>query len=431
VNNWAAASGSRIVLLTGNSLCHNPRALKEATALARAGYCVSVLGAWLDATFKARDLRLIGELPFEFVPVLDATLPGAANRIADVAQRIGKKAAQLAYDLTGRQSPRQLGYTTAALLQHASRMPADLYISHSEPALYVAWQLMRRGRRVAVDMEDWFSQDLLPEARRHRPVDLLQFLERELLTAGACAFCPSQAMTAALVETYGCRPPTVIYNAFPWADRQGLDGSAADRQNRAIPSIYWFSTTLGPGRGIEDLVAALPFMTSDAEIHLRATAPPDFVQALRQKLPERWRSRLFLHAPVANDQLLARIAEHDIGFAGEIPYCRSRDTTVTNKILHYLLGGLPTVASDTAGQREVARQAPGAVLVYGAGNARELAGRLEELILSPARMERASSGALAAARDVFCWEQQEAPLLAAIAPLLATSVFEPAPAHAS
>src|SRR5437762_1515009 len=73
---------SKIVLLTANSLCHNPRAMKEAQALARAGHEVSILGAWLDPAFKTRDLRLIETIPFEFVPVLDFTLSGVGNGLA-------------------------------------------------------------------------------------------------------------------------------------------------------------------------------------------------------------------------------------------------------------------------------------------------------------------------------------------------------------
>jgi hypothetical protein len=48
-----------IVLLTGNHLCHNPRAMKEASALARAGFEVEVLGGWYNASLKARDLDLL------------------------------------------------------------------------------------------------------------------------------------------------------------------------------------------------------------------------------------------------------------------------------------------------------------------------------------------------------------------------------------
>ena len=50
-------------------------------------------------------------------------------------------------------------------------------------------------------------------------------------------------------------------------------------------------------------------------------------------------------------------------------------------------GGLAVVASDTAGQQEVARQAPGAVQFYPSGNARALADVLNALLASPSACE--------------------------------------------
>ena len=410
---------SKIVLLTANSLCHNPRAMKEAQTLARAGHEVSVLGAWLDPAFKTRDLRLIETIPFEFIPVLDFTLPGLGNELARFARRAGNRAAHHLYGLTGWQTPFQLGYSLRRFIKQALQCRADLYIAHSEPCLYVGWQLLRRGMRVGIDMEDWFSEDLLPEARRHRPLRLLRFLERELLVRGAGAFCPSQAMSKALAKEYECTPPTVIYNAFEWSERQTLDGMVKDRRNRDVPSIHWYSTTLGPSRGIEDLIAATAYLKHDLEIHLRGNPAPGFEERVKTQAPDHWRDRIFFHTLVANDQLLSRIAEHDIGFAGEMKYCRSRDLTITNKILHYLLGGLAVVASDTAGQQEVARQAPGAVQLYPSGNARALADVLNALLASPERMRAAKAAALTAAQTTFSWERQEGALLDAVAQALA------------
>ena len=407
-----------IALLTGNSLCHNPRAVKEASALARAGYRVCVLGGWSHPDFKARDQRLIEDLPFAFIPVFDLAAPGLHNQISRYGWRVGKRAADACYRLTGWQSPRQLGFAIERMFQQALGVSADLYLAHSEPCVHVAARLLRRGRRVGVDMEDWFSEDLSPAARRHRPLRLLRELEGELLLRGACASCPSQAMSAALADEYACPPPTVIYNAFAWADRQALealDGAAADRRNGKIPSVYWFSTTLGPGRGLDDLLAALPLLRHEVEIHLRGTPAPGFAEWVRARIPEGWRDRVSFHPLVTNDQLLPRIAEHDIGFAGETTECRSRDLTVTNKLLHYLLGGLAVVASDTSGQREVARQAPGAVHLYRGGDARALAERLDALLASSEDLARAKAAALAAAQRTFCWERQEAALLASVA----------------
>jgi glycosyltransferase involved in cell wall biosynthesis len=405
----------RVAVLTGNSLCHNPRALKEASAFARAGHDVAVLGAWLDPALKARDVRLMQDIPFAFYPVLDFTLPGVSDRLARLLRRAGKRAVQVVHDLTGLQSPFQLGFGIRRLLKHALAMRADLYIAHSESCLQVGRELLRRGRRVGVDMEDWYSEDLLPEARRHRPLGLLKSLERKLLLRGAHATCPSHAMSAALAAEYGCAPPAVVYNAFAWSERQALDGAARDRSDTRLPSICWYSQTIGPGRGLEDLLAALPLLKHDAEIHLRGNPASGFREWANARVPERWRQRMFFHPLVPNDELLSRVAEHDIGFAGEMKYCRSRDLTVTNKIMHYLLGGLAVVASDTAGQNEVAAQASGAVLLYPSGDAAALADVLNPLLASPERMRAAKAAALRAAQETFCWERQEPRLLDAVA----------------
>jgi glycosyltransferase involved in cell wall biosynthesis len=404
-------SPSRIVLISGNSLCHNPRVMKAATTLARNGYDVHVLGVWLDADLKARDQAMLAQAPFRFEPVFDATLPGIWRTAAHTLRRARRKAANTAYALTGWQSRDQLGYGIGRLLARARALAADLYIAHSEPALHVAWRLMQDGRRAGVDMEDWYSQDLLADARARRPLGLLRRLESELLVKGACATCPSRAMSGALAAAYGGKPPAVIYNAFPAAERATIDGIRKDRRNPALPSIYWFSQTLGPGRGLEDLIAALPLLDRDIEIHLRGRAAPGVNEWIRSQTPARWRDRVFSHPLVPNEELLSRLAEHDIGFAGEQPYCRSRDLTVTNKILHYLLGGLAVIASDTAGQREVAMQASGAVTLYEPGNSAALAQALQTLIDSTDDLARAKAASLQAAEQTFCWERQEQALL--------------------
>ena len=267
-------------------------------------------------------------------------------------------------------------------------------------------------------MEDWFSEDLMARERQARPLRLLRSLERELLGRGVYATCPSRAMCVLLAAAYAGRPPAVIYNAFPLAERSVIDGRRQDRRNGSVGSICWYSQTIGPGRGLEDLISALPLLERNVEVYLRGRVSPEAEHWLRSGLPEGWQQRLFFHPPVPSDELLSRIAEHDIGFAGEMRYCRSRDLTVTNKILHYLLGGLAVVASDTSGQREVAAQAPGAVLLYESGNPRALAHALASLLNSPERLLRAKAAALEAAERTFCWDKQEPVLLAAVADAL-------------
>jgi glycosyltransferase involved in cell wall biosynthesis len=398
-----------IVILTGNHLCNNPRVIKEGTTLANAGYTVTVIGAWFDEGLKARDLEIQKSLPFSFKPAID----GTENKLHRLRLRATVKVGAVAHRFARFESRSQLGYSFRSL-RASSRQPANLYIAHSEAAMAVAKDLLDDGCLVGIDLEDWFSQDLSPDARKHRPVRLLRNLERKLLTFGGYSTCPSRAMSRALAREFGCPQPTIIYNAFPWSDRESMDGLLNDRRDHRFPSIHWFSQTLGHGRGLEDLIAALPLLKREAEIHLRGKPVNGFENWLVDHVPEAWRDRIKVHGVVANSELLSRIAEHDIGFAGETPLIHSRDLTITNKILYYLLAGLAVVASDTAGQREVAAQAPGGVFLYPSGDAPALAARLDALLGSPDALREAKASALDAAERTFCWERQEQALLEAI-----------------
>lgn len=396
---------NRIAIVTGVSLAHNPRALKEAITLRRAGHHVIVLGSEAVPSRLAVDEALARRHDFTFLAVAALGNPGFLNWVRSVRWRCRNKLGRALYELVAIENRFQLGYFVPELLRQAMAISADYYIVHLEQALWVGWRLLKAGFRVGIDMEDWYSEDLLPQARSHRPLNLLRSLEAQLLRGAAHAVCPSEAMSAALAAEYKCRPPAVIYNSFEWAERRWLDGLLKDRKNRRMPSVHWCSQTLGPGRGLEDLFAALPYINHETEIHLRGNPVNGFESWLVSCVPDTWRKRIFVHSLVPSNELLSRIAEHDIGFAGEQKYCRNKDLTISNKILQYLLGGLAVVASDTAGQREVARQAPGGVLLYPCGDAIALAERLNELLGSAERLAGVKATAMRAAKETFCWEK--------------------------
>jgi glycosyltransferase involved in cell wall biosynthesis len=404
----------RIGIVSGVSLAHNPRVLKEATTLAAAGFEVVVLGGGYEKLRLETDLSLAKRHGFSFQPVgLDET-GKTCHRASIFIRQLKNRLARTAHRFTGWESPLQLGNNIGELLRSAKAIEADYYIVHLEPALWAGESLLQAGFRVGIDIEDWYSEDLPPEARKGRPVKLLRSLETKLLREANHSTCTSRAMSDALANEYNCRPPAVIYNAFPWADRQKLDGKFKDRKNPGIPSIHWFSQTLGLGRGLEDLLVALPHLKHPVEIHLRGNPVKGFDQWLQARLPAPWRERVFVHGLVSNDELLSRIAEHDIGFAGEMKYCRNKDLTASNKILHYLLSGLAVVASDTVGQHEISQQAGKAVRLYPSGNPPALAAQLNALLASTEELLSAKSSALAVAEMTFCWERQAPVLVAGI-----------------
>ena len=403
-----------IGILSGSHLCRNPRVQKEAWALARAGYDVEILGAWTDPVLKAEDLSLLEGSQVRFTPVLEVNQPRLWTRMRWILARALASYSRRWPRWVPAESAWRLGVSANALWGAAMRRSADLWIAHSGPGLWAARQLLEAGSRVGVDMEDWFSEDLPPEAQVARASEQLANLERVVHGRGMHSTCPSKAMSAALEIAYGRAAPGVVYNAFPWSGRRVMDSKTKDREQLRRPSIHWYSQTLGPGRGLEDLLAALPFLANDAEVHLRGQPARGFDAWLRERIPAGWGDRLHFHRLVSNQELLSRISEHDIGFAGEIKSRRSHDLTVSNKILHYLLAGLAVVASDTVGQLEVASQAPEAVQIYPSGDPRRLAEVLDRLLDSPERLKSAKAAALSAAEGVFCWERQEPVLLRSV-----------------
>ena len=400
----------KVAILTGASLAWNPRAFKEAKTLADAGFDVVVYGSNQNESKARIDSELATKSGFRFVPV-NVRRETQVLRLFPDLSRLHNRIGRILFKVFAIENPWQIGPLTTELRHQALISKSDYHIVHLEQALWVGANLLKHDLAVGIDMEDWYSEDLMPEARAGRPLRSLRDLEATLLRSARHSTCPSLAMRNALAGEFNCPPPQVIYNAFPWSDRRTLDGQVKDRMNRLVPSIHWYSQTLGHGRGLEELFTALPFIDHDIEIHLRGNPIPGFEAWLDQQVAPGRRSRVFLHDLVSNDELLSRIAEHDIGFAGEQKYCRSRDLTVTNKILHYLLGGLAVVASDTAGQHEIAQQAGAGVRLYHTGDPLDLAAQFNSLLENRQRLNEAKAAALSAAKQTFCWERQQGKLL--------------------
>lgn len=388
---------ARIRIYLARHLCTAPRPQKEADALAAAGHEVSVHGVSFDATSALRDAAIAEGRPWRWEPVTDFTPRRRAP--CWLAARLRHRLARDWFSLTGRVTPDVWGYAQTALARHALHDPADLTIVHSEGGLAIAAELHGRGHRIGVDFEDWFSRDLPTDQQRGRPVARLAELERALLRATPYATTTSNALAQALATESRGPAPTVIYNTFP----AGPEPEIASANGRAV-ALHWFSQVVGPGRGLECLMAALPGLTFNWMLHLRGEISAHYKTELLARLPSELRSQIQFHPTVSHDQLATAIARHDIGLALEESIIPSRNLTLTNKFFHYLQSGLAVVASDTAGHREGLAQAPGAGVIFPAGNAEALAAALNRLATDAATLLTARQ---AARRAFVTWLAHE------------------------
>jgi len=364
--------------------------MKEALALARAGAEVHVRGVMLNPAWVPLDRALLS-------PAFSFDYVGSRSAVARLRRGLARRVPAL-------RLPERFGAAPLELRRAARALRPDLVIAHSEAALWAAEQLAGDGLRVGVDLEDWFSQDLTPEARASRPVAELESLEGALLRRGAYRLTTSKALASALAAHHGVEPPGVVRNVFPLGSEPRIESAPRLR-------VHWFSQTIGPGRGLELLFRALPSVSGPVEVHLRGMLYDRYKSWLEAQIPPGWRDRVAVHDPVPNAALHDAIGAHDVGLALETRSIPSRDLTITNKFFQYLAGGLAVVATRTAGQCEAMAEAPGAGVLVGEDPA-ELAEALNALAAEPGRTLAMRRAAREAARERLCWEHEEARLLA-------------------
>jgi len=395
----------RILVITSGPLCRNPRALKEASTLGAAGYDVTVATIASHARFEAFDDAILAGAPFKKVSVMH--LPTSRK------QRARKTLSRLQTWLARRgvrygfQSAHAFG-PVAEMRQLALAHPAELTIVHTELGLVVGTALLAKGRRVATDIEDWHSEDLLPQERRHRPLRLLRQIERNLLNHCTYTSTTSHALADSLHARYGGQHPSVIANSFP------LQPAPEHNESDQPPQFFWFSQTIGPGRGLELFLAAWARTTKPSRLVLLGEPRRGYREALLNHLPIGHRDRLQFVPLVMPADLPGVIANHDIGLALEQPFIVNRDLTITNKILQYLNAGLAVVASSTAGQREVIAQNSDAGILVEAHETTAFARALDDLLADPVALAARQRAARRLAETKYCWEHEAPQLLALV-----------------
>lgn len=384
--------------------------LKEAATLGEHGYDVTVLGITNVPHFEIFDQEIMRTAPFRR-DMINHLARDPRSRLQSFASRAGTNLARRALRW-GWEFEASLG-TIAALRRRALTHRPDLTIVHTESGLLVGSSLLRRGWKVAADFEDWHSRDLLPSVQHSRPLRLLRAKEGQLLRDSVFAMTTSAALAEGLAAAYRAPLPIVIRNVFP------LQPNPRHAPPAAVPSFFWFSQTIGPGRMLESFVAAWRETQLPSRLCLLGDVSPAYRAKLESRVPAQKRAALEFLPVVSPTALPGVIAQHDLGLALESRVPESRDLTIPNKIFQYLNAGLGVIATPTAGQREVLRAAPEAGLVIDITQTAALTRRLDALIADPGARARLGSAARRAAEERFCWEKEAPVLLEHVAAALA------------
>jgi len=390
-------NGKHIVIITGQHMTANPRVWKEANTLAANGYKVTILTTFYDRLKQLQDLKLLHP---------DVRYKAAVNLIPDqgtledrIFSRMKCRIAVLKKRIFKKDSKHLLVYSPAKQVKRALKENADLYVAHQEAGLIVGCELLRKGKKVAFDIEDWYSCDY---TNALRPVVLLKRAELFAFKHAAYITCPSRAMCEKLIKAYApTKKVEVIYNGFSITESKNI-ARHANKNN----SLIWFSQVIGPERGLETLMSSLAYMKTPLEIHLVGKITDAYKSILQQLAPRN--HSFFFHELMEHYQLLPFLTKFKIGLAIENKFPESRNSTVTNKILQYLQAGNKVLATNTQGQAEIAEAFPESVLLVDVNEPVQWARAIETLMDSSVPNRKQS---LSVFDSQFSWQAQEKKLL--------------------
>ena len=215
-----------------------------------------------------------------------------------------------------------------------------------------------------------------------------------------------------------CGSPVIILNLFSLAERpQQFRTTVSNGPLR----LYWFSQTIGLGRGLEDVIRAMGKLREcEIELHLRGVARPDHWENLRDLAASNGvRSEaIVLHAPAPSSEMIRAAVEFDVGLALEQSVSLNRDLCLTNKIFSYLLAGNAIAATSTTGQRPIVEVIGRAGFLYEPGDVDALAHGLRTWSQDRQRLQHARWEAWTWGTRQFNWDVEKKKLVDVVSDVL-------------
>jgi glycosyltransferase involved in cell wall biosynthesis len=397
---------SRICLVTPGQPSTNPRLVKEADALCESGYDVQVVAckyqAWADEADAAFKDRNWSPKWLRYGPM--------ALRPRDLWQRLRRRGSKELAGLIGPRpglTERAFHYAIPELTRLVRQVSADLYIAHNLAALPPAARAAEQhNAALGFDAEDFHRGELSDTPENTLDCAITADLEERYIPRCDYVTAASDGIGTAYADTLGIEPPITIRNVFPWSERE--NNVSAAKLDEEVPdgarSLYWFSQTIGPDRGLEDALRALPHLPDDVVLSLRGGWSPGYETSFRDQARRLGVADRVRHLDlVPPDELIPRTAQHDVGLALEQPSGSLTRTVASNKFFTYLLGGIPIVATDTPGQRPVVDDLPDAARSYAPGHVDGFVEATSALLDATGLRQEA----LQAARARYCWEVEK------------------------
>jgi glycosyltransferase involved in cell wall biosynthesis len=404
---------SSICLVSPGHVASNPRLVKEAEALSAAGFNVRVVAADYLSAIRPLDDEVLRGARWEVCKVSLGT--GWSRRSRALRRKLCSWLVDRGLVLAPRIALWAESDMIGALCAAAAQLPAEMYIGHYLPGLAAAaFAARRHGAKLGFDAEDSHVDELPDEPRFQGRRAARSSVERSYLSRCQQVTAASPLIAETLRRRYGV-DPLVLLNVFPLSEAPETPQQTRYQRNEGPPTLYWFSQTIGPGRGLEPVMDALARMRCPAHLHLRGLVARGYHEVLQQ-LSSRLglEGRIHLEDPAPPNQMARISASHDLGLALEQNQPTNRAICLTNKIFTYLLGGTPVVLSRTPAQERLAPELGAAGLLIDLEDSGHLARILDCYLEDQDGQRSARSHACQLSRARYNWDVEKRTFLAGV-----------------
>ena len=331
----------RICLITPGHVSSCPRIVKEADALVEAGYEVTLVSGRNFEPVLALDRVILSRVRWNHREV-------PSNRgLRAGLRRVARKGLQVL-------QPRKIGVAAAelfvtpglpSLIEAAVQTKADLYHAHCLGGLPAAAAASRAtGKPFSFDVEDFHEEESDPVLANPTERAAVACLMQEHLPHAAFVTAASPLIADACSERYGVKAVPLLNAFLPQKSPASGDIHPFTTDNPA--RLYWFSQTIGPGRGLEEMIDVMGRLKTPALLQLRGFVSQAYRAVLLSLAAERKVAIAFL-TPGSPDEMVKLAAEADLGLSLEQSAPPNRDICLTNKVFVYLAAGIPQLMERT------------------------------------------------------------------------------------
>lgn len=374
-------SVKKICIITPAILACNPRVVKEAEALSEAGYVVHVIYTRHVSYLLATDQAILDEHPEWTVDYLDWAGKNLKARFNKIVSGLKKRVADLLIKnklFYKKQLPFLTNRFYCWQLKKAIASKADLYIAHYPESLVIAARAAKNNHvTFAFDAEDYHRGENLPAAILRS----IEITEDQFLPGARYITAASPLIALAYKKLYPKVPVTSVENVFALKHQPAFH----DVKNEPF-KFFWFSQTIGHGRGLEEFMTILgQTKRQDVQLILLGNVQTNY----KELLVSLWQQAglmsdllVFINT-VPEKEIFVLASQQHFGLCLEIPSVPNKDFCLSNKLYTYLLSGNYLICNKTAAQENFLQDHPGSGLLVNLNKVAESVQKLLAILNAP------------------------------------------------